>query len=108
MSNVKKGDIAIIVRVESAQELPDLGKLVSVVDYGESYEDVGDSRLYWGCVSLSGPVMALDVETNEWSLSEPGEEVQMVDSFLRPIRDSDGADEVLLIAQRKDDRKVPA
>jgi hypothetical protein len=108
MSNVKAGDRAIIIR----SDIGNLGRVVQVVEERQKLRP-GD------CYKVSGIKWIADTPGLVWlcesegsALNCPGGGMVSVrpipDWALRPLRDTDGADEVLLIAQRKDDSKVPA
>jgi hypothetical protein len=105
--NCKPGDLAVTVMapqdVAHKNSHNNIGRIVEVVRFVGDHTFPRQSKPtpnVWECRSRS---LFLDSLGNEWS-----GELLIGDKNLRPIRDQDGDDEVLLIAQRKDDRKVPA
>lgn len=85
MSGVRKNELAIVVDLTG----PDDGKLVFVVDHGDSWADIGDTRKHWACDTL-GQRMTLDCG----GISDGVERVDYADDELRPLRDRPAADGV--------------
>ncbi len=85
--NCKQGDLAIIVRSRAGNE----GKVLTCLRLATSSECKSES------VAWSGPVWVTDADIPDtW-----GETTRLYpDERLRPLRDSDGEDEVLRLVGR--------
>ena len=83
----RPGDLAVIVSGAEAN----LGKLVNVIEQSSAY------GTGWWFVTLCGG-SAQGTYPDGTIAPAPGGSIQ--DSRLRPLRDQDGTDEVLRIAQR--------
>ncbi len=79
--NCKPGDLAVIIRSDSIRESCDLGKIVEVLEAGDDWSDMGDSRTFWRCESKCGPILCQS-ETWDWSLET---HCDIPDSHLRPL-----------------------
>lgn len=100
--NCKQGDLAVIA---IALEPANVGAIVEVVCPAYVGEQIGagsdvifkptNTGPYWRIRSCGRPLM---VRINETNALEPVLEASCADSQLRPIRDSDGEDEMLRIA----------
>lgn len=90
--NCKPGDLAVIVRIQYAEELPLLGKVIKVTSLNH-LNDFGEP-----CWSYEGRPLR-DAEGFECD--------GFPDEFLCPIRDQDGEDETLTWAGKPSDIKTP-
>lgn len=91
--NCKQGDLAL-VREPFAH--CDNGKIVRVVEPGDDWKHLGDTRFHWACDTL-GQRSAFD---NSQGLSDGIELVDVPDACLVPLRGGDGEDEVLRLVGR--------
>lgn len=84
--NCKKGDLAVIVRSEAGNE----GKFVTCIRLSDQDVWIDCSGRYYRAVTwvVDRKLVGAD-GISSW---------QIEDSLLRPIRDSDGTDEMLRIA----------
>jgi hypothetical protein len=105
--NFEAGELAITVMARTdiahAGSRKNIGRIVELLRFVGDHTFpgfLGPAKNVWVC-HCHTPM--IDGRGSEWS-----GEVLIAEKNLRPIRDTGGADEVLLIAQRKDDRKVPA
>lgn len=113
-TNVKPGDRAVVVRATHPRNL---GKVVHVIEQVQPVNVIGtmvynvagqmviarpDDGVVWVVESLGSPFVGV---------RKNGEEVAVMiapcsDKCLRPLRDTDGTDEALLIARSRGDSLV--
>lgn len=90
--NCKEGDLAMIVVADGDDR--DLGKVVRIVEPGEDWAHLNDTRFHWAVDTLGQRMWC----KNPGVYSDGKELIDIPDAELRPIRDSDGQDEMLRIA----------
>jgi hypothetical protein len=92
MTNCKAGDLAVFIKSYAGNE----GKIVTCLRIATTQKLITDKYTFF-----DGPVWVLDQEVNIADI-DTGEIIDKLpyglDSYLRPIRDTEGEDEMLSIA----------
>ena len=94
MSNVKAGDTAMLI------EPSNYGRLVHVEAWDRS-ASAARCQLVWKCIALQ-TIRCGNESGDQVADWPPGTSVRTFDRNLRPIRDTDGTDEALVLAEKRD------
>jgi len=102
--NVRPGDIARIVHPEYYGKLVQVNRLITAIPHKHpnGREALPSCRGAWEIESLGSPFSVWLVEKGGGSRRVPTQWAACFDLWLRPIRDSDGDDETLTWAPKKE------